>query len=134
MIELKLVLDSNEYIFYLANKTNGVLRLLDSQDAKIFLNDLIFDEVIRNITKEATKYFISLLKNPKFEVIAHQIPKSLTEKYKNLGLKKADRVIAAFCEAVEADYLITENRHYLNGKKFDKFKVLSLKEFLGKLT
>lgn len=132
MVELKLVLDSNEYIFYLNNKSNDILRLLDSQDTKIFLNDLIFEEVIRNITKEAIKYSINLLKNPKFEVIAHQIPENLTEKYKNLGLKKGDIVIAAFCEAVGADYLITENRHFLKSRKFGKFKVLSLKGFLNK--
>lgn len=132
MVELKLVLDSNEYIFYFDNKSDDVLRLLDSQAVKIFLNDLIFEEVIRNITKESIKYFINLSKNPKFEIVSHEIPQNLIQKYKALGLKKGDIVIASFCEAIGADYLITENRHFLKSKEF-KFKVLSLKKFLNKI-
>lgn len=131
MVRLKLVLDSNEYIFYFDDKSNDILRLFDFQDTRIFLTDLVIQEVIRNIRKESVNDFFNMLKNPKFEVIAEEIPKNLIEKYRKLGLKKGDIVIAAFCEFIEADYLITENRHFLKSKKFDKFKVLSLKDFFG---
>lgn len=133
MVKLRLVLDSNEYIFYFDNKSEDILKLLDNQDIKIFLNDLIFQEVIRNLRRESTKYLINLLKNPRFEFIINKIPENLIEKYKKLGLKKGDFVIAAFCESIEADYLITENRHFLKSKKFDRFEVVNLKEFLTKI-
>ena len=61
------------------------------------------------------------------------MPLHLLVKYKKLGLKKGDIAIAAFCENVKADYLITENRHFVKSKKFDKFKVLSFKDFIRKL-
>ena len=62
--------------------------------------------------------------------IGEKIPLYLFKKYKALGLKKGDIIIAAFCEHINAAYLITENRHFLKQMKFDKFKVLSLKDFV----
>ena len=133
MVKLKLVLDSNEYIFYFDDKSNDILRLFDFHDLKISINNLIIEEAIRNIRKDSIKDFFNLLKNPKFEVITEKISEYLIEKYRKLGLKKGDVVIAAFCDSVNANYLITENRHFLKSKKFDKFGVLSLKKFLIKL-
>ena len=132
MDKLKLVLDSNEYVFYFDNKSNEILKLLDFQELKIFLNDLIIQEVIRNINKENATKFFNILKNPKFDVIMEQMPQSLIKKYREMGLKKGDVLIAAFCETIGADYLISENRHFLEKKIFDEFEVLSLKEFIKK--
>jgi len=98
---------------------------------EIFLNEIIFSEVYRNLTDYLIKYFIKLLKNPKFKTISDKIPQFLIDKYKKLGLKKGDFIIAAFCEFVNADYLISENRHFLKNLKFDKFKVVTLNEFLN---
>ena len=134
MVKLKLVLDSNEYVFYFDNKSSDMLKLLDSQEIKFFLTDLIIQEVLRNIRKESIKDFFNILKNPRFEVVTEGIPNDLIDKYKKFGLKKGDIVIAAFCETINTDYLVTENRHFLKSKKFDNFEVLSLKEFLKKLS
>ena len=133
MVKLRLVLDSNEYIFYFDKKSKDILKLLDNQDIQIFLNDLIFQEVIRNLRREATKYFINLLKNPRFEFVINKIPEDLIEKYKKLGLKKGDVVIAAFCDAIKADYLITENRHFLQSKRIIEFKIISIRDFAAKM-
>lgn len=128
-----MVLDSNEYVFYFGNKSSDMLKLLDYKAIKFLLTDLIVQEVLRNIRKESIKDFFNMLKNPRFEVITEQIPNDLIEKYKKLGLKKGDIALAAFCERINANYLITENRHFLKSRKFDKFRVLNLKGFLRRL-
>ncbi len=133
MVKLRLVLDSNQYIFYFDNISADLLKLLDTKAIQVFLNDLIFQEIIRNLRRESTRNFINLLKNPKFKFIIDKIPEDLIEKYKKLNLKKGDFVIAAFCEYIKADYLITENRHFLKSMKFDKFQVLNLKDFVKKI-
>lgn len=131
MTKIRIILDSNEYIYYLANKSTDFLKLFELKDVEIFLNEIIFSEVYRNLTDYLIKYFIKLLKNPKFKTISDKIPQFLIDKYKKLGLKKGDFIIAAFCEFVNADYLISENRHFLKNLKFDKFKVVTLNEFLN---
>lgn len=130
MTSFKIVLDSNEYVFYLTDKNKDILKLLNLE-VKIFLNNLIFKEVVRNIRKESVKQLIKLLKNPKFAVNADKILDVLIEKYRNLGLKKGGIIIAAFCESVNASFLISENRHFLKEVKFDRFKVVKLSEFLA---
>src|SRR3989338_2927610 len=130
MASFIIVLDSNEYVFCLADKNRGILKLLNLE-VKIFLNNLIFKEVVRNIRKESVKQLIELLKNLKFSVNTDKILDALIEKYINLGLKKGDIIIAAFCESVNASFLISENRHFLRGAKFDRFKVVKLSEFLA---
>jgi len=126
----KLVLDSNEYVFYFDNKNDILFKLLNLPNIKIYLNSLIFREVLRNMRKESIKYLINLIKNPKFVTNSERIPRNLTDKYKKLGLKKGDVVVAAFSEYVKADYLITENRHFLKVMRFDEFEVLSTREFM----
>ena len=130
MTSFKIVLDSNEYVFYLADKNRDISKLL-ILEVKIFLNNLIFKEVVRNIRKESVKQLIDLLKNLKFAVNTDKISDALIEKYRNLGLKKGDIIIAAFCESVNASFLISENRHFLQDAEFDKFKVVKLSEFLA---
>jgi len=128
MDEIKLILDSNEYVFYFNNKSE-LLKIVELPNIKIFINNLIVREVIRNIPRNSVKYFINLLKNPKFMAIKEKMPECLIEKYKKLDLKKGDVVIAALCEYVNVDYFISENRDFLR-KKLKKFKVLNIKEFL----
>lgn len=130
MTSFKIVLDSNEYVFYLTDKNKDIVKLLNLE-VKIFLNNLIFREVIRNVRKEFVKPLIVLLKNPKFAVNADKVPDALIEKYRNFGLKKGDIIIAAFCESVNASFLISENRHFLKKKVFDRFGVAKLSEFLA---
>lgn len=54
----------------------------------------------------------------------------LFQKYKNLGFKKGDIAIAAFAEKENADFLISENRHFLKELKTRKFKILNAEQFL----
>ena len=127
-----IILDSNEYINYF-NKKDLLDKVFSNQDILIYINDIIIREVIRNLKELQIKEFYNLIFNKNINFYGHKIPLQLLTKYKKLGLKKGDIAIAAFCESISADYLVTENRHFLKSKKFDKFKVLSLKRFLGKL-
>lgn len=99
----------------------------------IYINEIITKEVLNNINESLKKKFFDFLFANNIIAYNQKLPDSLLTKYKQLGLKKGDITIAAFCENINADYLITENRHFLKSKKFDKFKVLSLKGFLNKL-
>ncbi len=126
-IKLILVLDSNEYIYYFDKESPLLARLLNDERMSIFINELIIGEVLKNITSESEGEFFKILFKSNMLVLYEQLPISLLQKYKKLGLKKGDIVIAAFCEHVKAEYLITENRHFLKGKKIKGFRVVSVK-------
>ena len=126
-----IVLDSNEYIDYL-NSKNSLDKLFFNQDLTIYINDIVIREVIRNLKEPQIKEFYNIIFSKNIDFYGDKLSSTLLEKFKKLGLKKGDIAIAAFCESVKADYLITENRHFFKSKKFDKFKVLGLKEFLTK--
>ena len=98
----------------------------------VYINETITKEVINNLSQSFIKDFYDFLLRNNINVYYEKMSFGLLQKYKKLGLKKGDIAIAAFCETISADYLITENRHFLKSRKFDRFKVLSLKEFLSK--
>ncbi len=57
-------------------------------------------------------------------------PHTSIEKYVSKGLKPADALIAAFTEGVNADLLISENRHLIKKLKPEEFKVLQAKDLI----
>ena len=124
-----IALDSNEYINYF-NSKNSLDKLFSNQDLTIFTNDAIIREVIRNLEELQIKEFYNIIFSKNIDFYCDKLSLALLEKFKRLGLKKGDIAIAAFCETIGASYLITENRHFLKSGKFDKFKVLNLREFL----
>lgn len=128
-----IVLDSNEYIQYFERSLEILDEILTNEEISIYINEIIVKETLRNIDEHKKKEFYSLISRHPFTAYNEKLPLVLLEKFKKLGLKKGDIAIAAFCEHLGADFLVTENRHFLKLRKFDKFKVLSLKEFLEKL-
>ena len=126
------ILDSNEFIDFLTEKTE-LLSVLNDDSLSIYINDLIIREVLRNVRESQKKGFYNLIFGYNLIFYDQKLPLETLEKYKNLGLKKGDIAIASFCEVMEADYLITENRHFLKSKKLEKVEVLSLRRFLNKL-
>ena len=128
-----IVLDSNEYINYLEKKSEILGEILLNEALTVYINEIIVKEVSRNTDDIKKKEFYSLLSRRNFIAYDVKLQLDLLAKYKNLGLKKGDITIAAFCESVNAGFLITENRHFLKQINFDKLKVLSLKKFLTKL-
>ena len=125
-----IILDSNEYILYL-NEQSPLFTKLFGHDITIFVHELIVKEVLRNISSLQRKAFYQLLFKSHFTVFHEPLPFSLNEKYKRLGLKKGDSIIAAFCEHIQAGSLITENRHFLKSKLETKLNITTLNEFLG---
>lgn len=131
---MKIALDSNEYINFLNRKSLLLDKLFANENVNIYINGDIVKEVLRNVKETLKGEFYKILFKYKIEVNNEKLPFYLFNKYKKLSLKKGDFIIAAFCEFVEADYLITENRHFLMKIKFDKFDVITIKEFSNKLT
>ena len=127
------ILDSNEYITYLEEKSGLLDEIFLNEGLTIYINEIIAKETLRNINEIKKKKFYSLLLDYKIVAYDNKLPLSLLRKYRRLGLKKGDIAVAAFCESAKANSLITENRHFLKSKKLKDFKVLSLKEFLRKL-
>lgn len=128
-----IILDSNEYIIFL-NKESALLnQLLANENITIYSNDTIIKEVLRNVEETVKGEFYKMLFKNNVVIKNEKLAFSLIEKYRNLGLKKGDIIIAAFCESVNASFLVSENRHFLKDTKFDKFKVVKLREFLTAL-
>jgi predicted nucleic acid-binding protein len=133
---LRLVLDSNEYIFAFGPlkadaSLNLLKKLLETRHLHIVrLPRIIFEEVKRNLSPEHFHEFISFINE--FTNIDEDflIPFELGARYERKGLKEADALIAAFTEWVGADVLVTENRHFLNRHPDLAFKVLTAEECL----
>ena len=133
LVKLILVLDSNEYIVFLNKESHLLEKILYTESIIIFMNELIVREVLRNINEEVKKEFYAFIFKHNIQMSHEQLPLSLIQKYQKLGLKKGDIGIAAFCEHVKANYLVTENGHFLKGKKLKGFKVVNLKGFIDAL-
>lgn len=128
---MRVVLDSNEYIIFLNKKSTSLNELLGKEGIVIYVNGLIVEEVLRNIAETIKSKFYKILFKNKIEVNDKIPPFYLFDKYKKIGLKRGDITIAAFCEFIKADYLITENRHFLKEAKVKEFKVAAIKDFLS---
>lgn len=103
---MRIVLDTNEYIFGLDREAEEVApgRVLDairilieeSKDFRLLLPEIIRKEVQRNIPEDL----------------------------------EGDALIAAFAEFVKTDYLVSENRHIYRDLDIQEFTAVNAKEFL----
>ncbi|MBI2658685.1 hypothetical protein HYX05_01100 [Candidatus Woesearchaeota archaeon] len=138
MLKKKAVIDSNEIIIGLTAEGTGpanfIIKLNKLKHKYEFvISDDIYQEVIRNIPHHTKEKFSKLLKF-KIVIIKDFLSDSnLFQKYKNLRLKKGDIAIAAFAEKENADFLISENRHFLKELKTSKFKILSAEQFIEQI-
>ncbi len=128
-----IVLDSNEFIDFLNDKTEDITKVLGNNTLLIYINDMIIREVLRNIPEIKKREFYNLIFTYNLNYYGYKLPAGLMEKYKKLGYKKGDVTVAALCETTKAEYLVSENRHFLKELKSDKFKVINLKDFINLL-
>lgn len=128
--KLIIILDSNEYINFLNKKTLFLDKIFKDDKITIYINELIIIEVLRNIKEDSKNEFYKVLFRDNIVIYREKLPFNLFEKYKDLGLKKGDTAIAALCDIAKANYLITENRHFLKNIKLKNFKVINLGDFL----
>lgn len=140
---MRIILDTNEYIFGLDSEAGEVApgRVLDAirilieeyEDFRLLLPEIIRKEVQRNIPADLEGDFYRLIYSS--EKIEHysmlDVPVELFEKYrKEKGLKEGDALIAAFAEFVKTDHLISENRHIYGDLDIREFTTVNAKEFL----
>ena len=58
------------------------------------------------------------------------VPPDFIDKYTELGLKTEDALIAAFADWKGVHFIISENRHFYEQLKVEKFVTCSAEEFL----
>ena len=128
---MRLVIDSNEYIFAFGPaKADASFKLLEklieaSELHIVRIPRTIFEEVKRNLTPRYLREFIAFINT--FTIIDEDffVPFELGVKYERMGLKEADAFIAAYAEWVGADVLVSENRHFLTKHSSLPFKILN---------
>lgn len=134
---MRLILDSNEYIFGL-----GIFRkptcelLLESITSRISEHSVsicrtIVEEVRVNLAPQDFHIFFKLINM--FTVIDEDflVPFELGAKYEAAGFKLADAFIAAYTEYVGADILVSENRHFLSHHSSLPFRILNAEKCLN---
>ena len=133
---MRIVLDSNIFIFAFREEKAVCMRILENIDLfEVFMPSIILDEVIERLKILVNKNFASKVRHTILSSSVHvvdisAVPKNLIKKYEKKKLKTSDAVIAAFAEYVSADYLLSENRHFLKNLKTTKFRVKNAEQFL----
>jgi predicted nucleic acid-binding protein len=130
---MRICIDSNQFIFGItgSDSTSETLMLL-LPHLEVVVPRLLINEVTRNLSAPEVKSFYSLLgKAPHIFIIDEPVPANLVTKYVANGLRaKGDAFIGAFSEWQQAQYLISDNRHFLSELKVAAFEVVSPKDFL----
>lgn len=130
------VIDSNEYIFAFGpSKKDSACDVLDKIVDHIHLHRVritrtIFEEVKRNLSPEAFQEFNNFINGITMLDEDIVVPFEIVFKCEAKGLKPADAFIAAYCEYVGTDILVTENRHFLSKQQDLPFKVLTAEKCL----
>jgi hypothetical protein len=138
--DILLVLDSNEYIFGLSEMKDASVKLLDVlpfvEGLKIVVPSTVLDEATRNLSYIhsilVTRFNDLIYGYEKFSVVSDEgLPESLVKEYQRLGLpSEADARIGAFAEWVKADFLVSENQHFLKELKTTAYQVIDAAEAL----
>lgn len=138
-----LVLDSNEYVFGLSELKGTSVKLLDVlpfvEGLKVIVPSTVLDEAARNLSYIhsilVAKFNDLIYSYEKFSVVSDEgLPQSLAEEYQRLGLpSEADARIGAFAEWVKADFLVSENQHFLKGLKTTAYQVIDAAEALKRI-
>lgn len=132
---MRIVLDANEYVFAFGSAPDPlcrrvVLRMQMDARCQLCIVRTIVDEVRTNLTKEQGAAFFSFLRPLAGMDEDRVVPDEAAGKYRALGLKPADAFIAAYAEHVDADFLVSENRHFLSRRGDLPFRVVSAEEFV----
>lgn len=132
MPTLTILLDSNEYIFGLTESLEESAKLLKILSSfKVKIPRFVLDELNDNLSGDLLKKLYQLIRNSNIEIVEDKVPVSLVEKYEK-ELPAEDAVIAAYCEFLKVDIMISENRHFLVDFDPKLFMVLSAQSFLQK--
>ena len=139
MLASVLVLDTNEYINALGFPSNPHAKTLltiitkNPSQYSLCIPRKIIKEVQRNVHFAIFSEFMKIIHSIARIDEDAMVPAELSEKYSALGLKPADAFIAGYCEWVKADFLVTENRHFLVRTKNLPFEVVTAQDVLTKM-
>ncbi len=130
MTTLTILLDTNEFIFGLTKPQESSAQLLGKLPyLSIKLPRFILNELHDNLSYTLLKELYQLIREAEVEVIEEKIPASMVKKYQK-QLPPEDAIIAAYCEFLRIEILISENRHFLVDFHPKAFRVLSAHEFI----
>jgi len=123
-----LVLDSNEYILGIPANNASCAKLMDQLgDLKVYVPSMVVKEVRRNFQRHyelGREFFRLISKSKNITVLWSEPPEELILEYINLGFAEEDAAIAACVEWVGAEYLISENRHFLSRSEQVAFEIV----------
>jgi hypothetical protein len=130
---MRICIDSNQFIFGIEGSdpaSEELMMLLPHLE--VVVPRLVIREVTRNLSDAQIRAVHVLLNRaPQATIVDEPVPADLVTKYVGLGLpEKADAVIGAFAEWQGAEYLISDNRHFLQDLSTEAFEVLRPDEFL----
>jgi hypothetical protein len=115
-----LILDTNEFIFGLTGTKQSSVDLLDHLGAlTIVIPAMVVREARANLQHryQLGKEFFRLVATGKnFTILWIDPPQEIIEKHIALGFAEEDAAIAAAAEWVGAEFVISENRHFLQRK------------------
>ena len=132
MHTLTIILDTNEFIYGITQTKEASTNLLAClQDFVVKVPRIILDELYQNLRRDLLKELYKLLRDTNAEIIEKKTPVALVNKYEE-QVPYEDAVIASYCEQLNIDILISENRHFLVGFQPKSFQVLSASDFLKK--
>jgi predicted nucleic acid-binding protein len=129
--QTKISLDTNILIFGIRNiDPYSVAILKNLYKFNISISAQIEKEIRNNISLSELNEFYQLL-NPlaNFEIVYEQPDPAIVELYQNMGLKKGDALIAAFCYSTDISIFLSENRHFLQQLQKQSFEIMDSESF-----
>jgi len=132
-----LVLDSNEYILGIPADKASCAKLMDQLgDLRAYVPSIVVKEVRSNFQRRyglGKEFFRLISRRENITVLWSEPPEELILKYINLGFAEEDASIAACTEWVGAEYLISENRHFLSRSELVAFEIVDAETTLSLL-
>jgi predicted nucleic acid-binding protein len=132
---MRICIDSSVFIRGITEndpQLDRIIALIGPQ-LKVLIPRLVAQEVTRNLFRvEQTRRFYSIFQTPgEAAIVDDPMPAHLVQRYVEMGLRaKGDAYIAAFAEWSGAQYLISDNRHFLRELRADAFEVVDAEEFV----
>lgn len=131
---MRICIDSCVFIRGLRDPSSDAGHLLAQigPSLEVVVPRLIAIEVTRNLVATDIAQFYQLMYESSVAYIVEEaIPKQLLQRYIDLGLRaKGDAYIGAFAEWLRVDYLISDNRHFLQELRTDAYRLLTPADFL----
>jgi predicted nucleic acid-binding protein len=128
---MQVSLDTNIWIFGILGQDSFCERILKNLDKfEVVIPAQVRIELERNLSNSDLNLFYSFIFGFGVTLDYAKVPSKLIADFVELGLKKGDAEIGAFCEWRKIDVIVSDNRDFLRGLALGySFSVLSPNEF-----